>query len=182
MLKFQIFFGYAWYRYACQVFFCFWSGGGGGGVNWMLGSSLCSKKTWEYPLDQYYSWLKWIYQTVQTKLKMVIWCSLIRFLSIYHPPLTVYSRRHILTQFVQDYPESPKTFEQNYICWLVGTMPTNILQSVKILKQEGYDTLDNSPEFLALGARLYVRIDYRDRSMSLCGGSYLPASGRSYSY
>ena len=87
---------------------------------------------------------------------------------IYIPPNT--DSFYILTQFVQDYPESPKTFEQNYICWLVGTMQTNILQSVKNLKQEGYDTLDNSPEFLALEALLYVRIDYHDRSMSLCRG------------
>ena len=43
-----------------------------------------------------------------------------------------YSRKHILTQFVQDYPESPKTFEQNYICWVVETLQTYILQSVKI--------------------------------------------------
>ena len=93
---------------------------------------------------------------------------------IYQPPNTdsLHIFINILTQFVQDYPESPKTFEQNYICWLVGTVLTNILQSVKNLKQEGYDTLYNSPEFLALEALLYVRIDYCDRSMSLCGGSY----------
>ena len=65
---------------------------------------------------------------------------------------------------------------------LVETMQTNILQSLKNLKQESYDTLDNSPEFLALEAPLYVRIDYHDRSMSLRGGPYLPALGRSYSY
>ena len=35
-------------------------------------------------------------------------------------------------------------------------MQTNILHSVKVLKQEGYDTLDTSPEFLALEAFLYV--------------------------
>ena len=89
---------------------------------------------------------------------------------IYLPPNT--DSKHILTQFVQDYPESPKTFEQNYICWLVGTMHMNILQSVKNLKKEGSCTLDNSPEFLALDVLLYVRIDYRDISMSLRSGSY----------
>ena len=51
-------------------------------------------------------------------------------------------------------------------------MQTNIWHSVKNLKQEGFDTLDNSPEFIALEALLYVRIDYRDRAMSLRGGSY----------
>ena len=41
-------------------------------------------------------------------------------------------------------------------------MQTNILHSVKVLKQEGYDTLDTSPEFLALEAFLYVNRRYLD--------------------
>ena len=46
-------------------------------------------------------------------------------------------------------------------------MQTKILHSVKIIKQEGYDTLDNSPEFLALEALLNVRIYYRNRSVAV---------------
>ena len=42
-------------------------------------------------------------------------------------------------------------------------MQTNILHSVKVLKQESHDALYHSPKVLALEALLYVRIDYLDR-------------------
>ena len=70
--------------------------------------------------------------------------------------------------------ESLKNFEQNCFCWLLETMQTNILHSVKNRKQDCYKTLDISPEFLALMALLFARIDYRDGSMPLRGGSYSP--------
>ena len=54
----------------------------------------------------------------------------------------------------------------------LGRKATKQTNKSKNLKQKGYDTLDYSPEFLALEALLYVRTDYRDRSMSLCGSSY----------
>ena len=42
-------------------------------------------------------------------------------------------------------------------------MQSNILHSVKVLKQESYDALYHPPEVLALEALLYVRIDNLDR-------------------
>ena len=46
-----------------------------------------------------------------------------------------------LIQLVKDYPLLSRT----KVCWLVETLHTNILHSVKVLHQKGYDARDHLP-------------------------------------
>ena len=93
--------------------------------------------------------------TVQTRLKLIIWCSLIRTLSVYDATLTVYNHNHLLTQFVQiakDYWEEPNfvsTFSKSY--------------KTRGSRYPGSLTWT----FQALKAVLYVRTGYQVRSVAV---------------
>ena len=93
----------------------------------MLEPSLCSKKTREYPLNQYYLRLKWKGSDPAQSDYMMQSDQVFNCLQFIITVISYYNLSN-----------SPKTFERNQILFL---------HSVKVIRQEGHVTLDHSPEF-----------------------------------